>query len=617
MKECLPDFIVDYITGIMKSTFLLPPFLAIVAPTTLAFLVPDPELFRKIEVHSTYSHNKDGDVYGETSSFIRSSDDDGSAADRAYTDAIFNSIQDSLIGQVRAVESRVKQFQDELKEKMESLSLGWEHEATGDLGEFYSEDPSLETQEWANELPRVNTMNKASAIDIALQEPQAKEEALETAGFYGLEAWDTLGWLDTADRQIPVDVSVLDETFSEYESYFTLSHHSGQIQRKGFKDTSKTLWQLIESSKHASSFYEFVKDFPNLVDRLNGTYSDSSNITVFIPTNKAFEETLRGKDKADIPKDLIEKVLTYHFIDGYYTSDDLKWYNTVESLLPNSFSDSYSNQRLRLGYCPKTGSNVNIFSRVIMADIRGKNGVIHAVSKVILPPPTIRTIMNFLPTKFSTTIAALSKTGLMEKLDNAPNTVFAPLNTAWERLPTEITAFLFSEEGQKYLEAIMKYHIVPDEVVYSDAAIKYPIHDTENDRTESFPAGYTHHDFPTMLTTADSADRGFIHMDTVRFPKFLSYRVNGRSEIIVANGIAKDGVLHVPNHLFIPTCSELHGEGNFYNSFADRHAQIALGDVKKRVPCKDIESLESLNLETFKNLWDGLLEMEEEARRFL
>lgn len=48
-------------------------------------------------------------------------------------------------------------------------------------------------------------------------------------------------------------------------------------------------------------------------------------------------------------------------------------------------------------------------------------------------------------------------------------TFFAPTNLAFKKLGPKVNAFLFSRWGEKYLKALLKYHVVLDRTLYSDA----------------------------------------------------------------------------------------------------------------------------------------------------
>lgn len=113
------------------------------------------------------------------------------------------------------------------------------------------------------------------------------------------------------------------------------------------------------------------------------------------------------------------------------------------------------------------------------------------MDSIIVPPPKAATIISLLPGEFSTLELALTKTGLLSAINNteshAGGTLFAPSNPAFQRLGPRINAFLFSKYGQKYLKALLQYHVVANHTLYSDA-----YYHSESAETENFPKGFFH-----------------------------------------------------------------------------------------------------------------------------
>ena len=118
-------------------------------------------------------------------------------------------------------------------------------------------------------------------------------------------------------------------------------------------------------------------------------------------------------------------------------------------------------------------------------------------------------IIDLLPGEFSTLELGLGKTGLIPALNDTSNhvggTLFAPSNFAFRKLGPRINAFLFSTYGQKYLKALLKYHVVANRTLYSDA-----YYDKSDVAAENrIPKGYYHVShvythFFTLLTLSDS-----------------------------------------------------------------------------------------------------------------
>ena len=123
----------------------------------------------------------------------------------------------------------------------------------------------------------------------------------------------------------------------------------------------------------------------------------------------------------------------------------------------------------------------------------GTNGVIHGVDSLLIPPPKSAAIVQLLPGEFSTLELGLIKTGLLEAINDTSThlggTIFAPSNFAFQKLGPRVNAFLFSQYGQKYLKALLKYHIVADQTLYSDAYYKSESSEVEE---SGISKGYFH-----------------------------------------------------------------------------------------------------------------------------
>ena len=180
-------------------------------------------------------------------------------------------------------------------------------------------------------------------------------------------------------------------------------------------------------------------------------------------------------------------------------------------------------------------------------------------------------IIDFLPSEFSTLELGLTKTGLLEELNktaHAGETFFAPSNFAFKKLGPKVNGFLFSKYGQKYLKALLKYHVVLNQTLYSTAYYKdgeskvgHDDHDGHDDHrlvhvcpeiicSSSFPFDWLitffQVDLPTLL------DDHTLGVDIARFGPFVSMKINGFVSVTAQDGIAKDGVIHVISDVLIP-----------------------------------------------------------------
>jgi uncharacterized surface protein with fasciclin (FAS1) repeats len=224
------------------------------------------------------------------------------------------------------------------------------------------------------------------------------------------------------------------------------------------------------------------------------------------------------------------------------------------------------------------------------------NGVVHGISHLLLPPPPALAIISHLPGTFSTLELGLAKADLVDalnKTDSVGLTLFAPTNNAFKALGPRINAFLFSKFGAKFLKALLEFHIVPDKTLYStsytpakgdeqshisefleaashpptvDALPEHGCHRKEKrdlkDKAKKWyhrllrivdepeenkvPFAHVHIDLPTLLKDHS------LPVDIFRRGPFVNIRVNGLVPVVVSDGLASDGVIHVVPRVLIP-----------------------------------------------------------------
>jgi uncharacterized surface protein with fasciclin (FAS1) repeats len=161
-------------------------------------------------------------------------------------------------------------------------------------------------------------------------------------------------------------------------------------------------------------------------------------------------------------------------------------------------------------------------------------------------------IISLLPTEFSTLSLGLGKTGLLETLNStahAGGTFFAPSNTAFKKLGPKINAFLFSPFGAKYLKALLEYHVVANQTLYSNTYYPPPSSSATTkslDDVKTAHPPYVHLDLPTLLEDKSLA------VDVTRYGPFISIKINGFTRVVVQDGLAKDGVIQVVSSVLIP-----------------------------------------------------------------
>ncbi|KAF2199654.1 FAS1 domain-containing protein [Delitschia confertaspora ATCC 74209] len=315
-------------------------------------------------------------------------------------------------------------------------------------------------------------------------------------------------------------------------------HHGKPHHPPHHGKPNHTVYELISKSKYTTKLAELINDYPDLVETLNGT---KANYTIFAPTDEAFEKIPEHGKKPS--KEFLKDILLYHISDDFYPAGRVLHSYTIPSLFkPDGLGHA---QRLTVRLTLH-GPAINFYSKIVAVNIFGTNGVIHGVDHILVPPPRVVDIIDLLPGEFSTLELALGKTGLLQKMNETKyphtgGTFFAPSNWAFKKLGPKINAFLFSKYGQKYLKALLEYHIVVNQTLYSDAFF-----DGKDEESETGRPPYYHLDLPTVLYGKPLA------VDVVCHGPFVFIRINGFSKVTIHDGVAKDGVIQVVSDVLIP-----------------------------------------------------------------
>jgi len=165
-------------------------------------------------------------------------------------------------------------------------------------------------------------------------------------------------------------------------------------------------------------------------------------------------------------------ILTYHVLPEQVLSTDLALFQAVKSVEGKNLHVTV------WGGVVKVGPSLTSLSKVTGADNLASNGVAHIIDKVLLPPstleatakPNIVELAESVPA-LSTLVAAVVAGDLADTLSSAgPFTVFAPTNDAFGALPAGVVDSLMKPENKAQLVDILKYHVVPAQVLSKDLA---------------------------------------------------------------------------------------------------------------------------------------------------
>jgi transforming growth factor-beta-induced protein len=268
---------------------------------------------------------------------------------------------------------------------------------------------------------------------------------------------------------------------------------------------------------------------------LAGTLSAPGNLTVFAPTDQAFANLKRRDpalyNKVATDKQLLRSVLTYHVVGKRIPAAAAlavaKKGQKVKTVQGESIGLSFKSGKIVL----------NGAARVVIADVKASNGVVHAINAVIVPPslsqPTApaptQSIVQIAAgnPEFSTLVSLVQKAGLVEAISaTGPFTVFAPTNEAFAKLakaaPATYAAVL---ADPSLLAKVLTYHVVAGDVRSAPA-----IAVARQNGTVKALAGES-----ITLSLKDG-----------------KLTLNGSATVVTADILATNGVIHVIDTVIVP-----------------------------------------------------------------
>ncbi|TVP43660.1 MAG: fasciclin domain-containing protein [Mongoliibacter sp.] len=271
---------------------------------------------------------------------------------------------------------------------------------------------------------------------------------------------------------------------------------SGTLERRNGQPTFATFNAALGSTGLASVFAR-------------------NELTVFAPTDQAFAALNLNPGNVRNQPDLVE-ILLYHVVEGTVLSTDLN----------DGFVPTLNGSAVEISL--SDGAKVND-SNIILLDRRARNGVIHGIDEVLLPPT--KNIFEIADDNdnFKLLITAIQLAGLEDFLANTNNiTVFAPTDQAFADLIKELPGINTIDELIAFLDVeglinVLAYHVFDGGRVYSS--------DLANTSIQMF-----------------SGEEVAIDIDG---PKLIDFN-NRESNIIATDIQATNGVIHVIDRVILP-----------------------------------------------------------------
>ncbi|XP_051550154.1 stabilin-1 isoform X1 [Myxocyprinus asiaticus] len=199
-------------------------------------------------------------------------------------------------------------------------------------------------------------------------------------------------------------------------------------------------------------------NFNHLLERHMVIDSDSK-VTALVPSKSAFRNLSLSKESFWIDNYRLPHLLQVHFLDGIYTSEDLKKQvgKTVQTIGKTKWEIQSKGRELMI-------SNATI----LVPDIKAINGCIHIIDTVLQPPlsdfppppPSLMEVLNNTPTFSLFTKAALIY-NLSDSIPTRDYTIFVPYDSA-------VQEYLNKMNSTQLPKDIVKYHVILREQLFPE-----------------------------------------------------------------------------------------------------------------------------------------------------
>ncbi|HTZ05094.1 MAG TPA: fasciclin domain-containing protein [Gaiellaceae bacterium] len=248
------------------------------------------------------------------------------------------------------------------------------------------------------------------------------------------------------------------------------------------------------------------------------TLSTGGPFTVFAPTDAAFAKVPKATlDALAANPALLKSVLLYHVVQGRLTAADVAKLSSAKTLDGRSVAIKVAD-----------GSVYIDNAKVTTPDVIASNGVIHVIDSVLIPPaapaaPTRNIVQTAVAAgQFKTLASLLTKAGLVGTLQGkGPFTVFAPTDAAFAKVPKATLAALAKDKAK--LRAVLLYHVVKGSVTAAQAM--------------SLSSAKTLNGKPVAIRVSG----GKVYV--------------GGAQVVKADVMASNGIIHVINKVLIPPTS--------------------------------------------------------------
>jgi transforming growth factor-beta-induced protein len=219
----------------------------------------------------------------------------------------------------------------------------------------------------------------------------------------------------------------------------------GDDDKDIFNNQPRSILEIAQDTPELSTLVQALED-AGLISVLSGP----GPFTVFAPTDDAFAAIAVPTDS-----DLLANILLTHVVSGQLNSAQVLASTSLNSLAKTGLKVDAA--ALTVGGADLSGS----------LDIVASNGVIHILDDVIIPaniPAAVATTPDL--STLAVAVSAASQEVKDALSGPGPLTVFAPVNSAFAKLPPEDAEAILADPD--LLDTVIGYHVVAGQLLSTD-----------------------------------------------------------------------------------------------------------------------------------------------------
>eukprot|EP00931_Biecheleriopsis_adriatica_P006335 TRINITY_DN10774_c0_g1_i2.p1 TRINITY_DN10774_c0_g1~~TRINITY_DN10774_c0_g1_i2.p1 ORF type:complete len:643 (+),score=148.45 TRINITY_DN10774_c0_g1_i2:45-1973(+) len=299
-----------------------------------------------------------------------------------------------------------------------------------------------------------------------------------------------------------------------------------------FQYPDKNLLELAQAESSLSILTDAIRaaDFSQIL-------SGREQYTIFAPTNAAFEALGMGMATSLLLpayKFKLRQVLKYHISQGAFTTENFPQFGAVKTLEKGSLEISSISPLV-----------VNGVATAKMKNVPVRNGIVHVMDAVMLPPVfkfPDKTVMQLATHTgdLSTFKAAVNRAGLQEALSaEGPFTVFTPTDDAFLALGPENLEALLTPAKKQDLIRLLRYHIIHGK---SDSAKL--THGREIETLEG-----------SAIVVTPWTELGWKGIAYESFSPEIT--LNNDCKVTTSNALVTNGIVHIVNKVLLPPGFEM------------------------------------------------------------